>query len=282
MRINNLRWIVLLGLVAAAVPETKVDHKGLVKLGWSQACQSSTFHDMPLFELMETLHAMDFHHIELAPGEPMSAEHADLKVSHEMSAADVAAILAKLKASHLDVVSYGPIEVGGADEAAVRKAFEFAKKFKAKNLVINEPPADALAGLDKLANEFGVNVAILGSDSPETLLKALEGKSSRLGACADLAAWKRAGLSPTDCVTKLGARVIEVHLSDIDAQGKEVPLGQGSVDAAATLKQLKAQNFKGIFAIHYSSGSGQELLENFAKSVNAFNKIVTEVAGTAP
>jgi sugar phosphate isomerase/epimerase len=280
MRINHLACIVLLALVAADVPKTTVDHKGLVKLGWSQACQSSSFKETPLFDLMETLHAMDFHHIELAPGQPLAAERSDVKISHEMSGADVEAILAKLKSVKLDIVSYGPIEVGGADEASLRKAFEFAKKFKAKNLVINEPPADALSMLDKLANEFAVNVAILGSDSPETLLKALEGKSNRLGACADLAAWKRAGLTPVDCVTKLGARVIEVHLDDLDAQGKEVPLGQGTVDAAATLKQLKAQNYKGIFAIHYSSGSGQELLENFARSVNAFNGIVTSVAGT--
>src|SRR4051794_11280030 len=119
MRINPLAWIVLLPLVAADVPKTTVDHKGLVKLGWQQACQASTFKQMPLFEMMELLHEMDFHHIELAPGQPLAADRSDVKVSHEMSAADVDSILAKLKAVHLDIVSYGPIEVGGADEASL-------------------------------------------------------------------------------------------------------------------------------------------------------------------
>jgi hypothetical protein len=36
-----------------------------------------------------------------------------------------------------------------------------------------------------------------------------------------------------------------------------------------------------VFAVQYGTGSGQEVLDHFAKSVNAFNAIVTEVAGTA-
>jgi len=72
-----------------------------------------------------------------------------------------------------------------------------------------------------------------------------------------------------------------VHLSDI-ADGKPVPLGAGTVDAAGVLAELKGQQFKGICCVQDEADAAQDRLENFAKSVNAFNDQVSKLAGTQP
>ena len=98
----------------AAAPQTHVDHPGLVKLHWQQAAKASTFREMTTFEMIDLLHEMDFHHIELVPGQSLSPERKDVKISPEMSPADVEALLAKLKAVKMDIVSFGVAEPNAA------------------------------------------------------------------------------------------------------------------------------------------------------------------------
>ena len=66
-----------------------------------------------------------------------------------------------------------------ADAAGRRKLFEFAKALGVETIVAS-PDAAALPELDKLANEFGVNVAV---DSA----KGIDSLSKRIGvrACPD-------------------------------------------------------------------------------------------------
>ena len=45
------------------------------------------------------------------------------------------------------------------DEAAGRKLFEFAKSLGVETIVCRDAPR-SLAGIDQLANEFGMNVAV--------------------------------------------------------------------------------------------------------------------------
>src|SRR3954466_13029667 len=88
----------------AAPPKTHVDHPGLVKLHWQQAAKASTFREMTTFEMIDLLHAMDFHHIELVPGQALSPDKLDVKISADMGAADVDALMAKLKSVKMDIV----------------------------------------------------------------------------------------------------------------------------------------------------------------------------------
>src|SRR4051794_27490492 len=108
---TTLLALVLLPLLAAA-PEVHVDHPGLVKLHWQQAARSSTFHGMTTFEMIDLLKSMDFHHIELVPGQALSPDKKDVKISQDMSAEDVDALMAKLKSVKLDIVSFGPVDFG--------------------------------------------------------------------------------------------------------------------------------------------------------------------------
>jgi len=185
---------------------------------------------------------------------------------------------AKLKDAHLDIVSYNVPEFGH-DEADARKVFEFAKNLKVKNIV-GTPSPDSLDMVDKLATEYAINVAILNqpglppyADS-DALLQAIKERSERIGVCANIAEWRRAGQDPVDCVRKLKGRIFEVYLKDSSGQAETAVV-------ADTLKELAQQKFKGVFCVQTAPRSGQELLKNLAAVVNSFSDIVTKLAATA-
>jgi len=213
---------------AATRPVAHVNHAGLVKLGWQLAGEASSFHDRSNVETIDLLHSLDFHHIELAPGQALE---------------DVDALLAKLKSVHMDIVSYGVVDAGGG-ESDMRKIFDLAKRLKAKSIVV-DPADDSLDMLDKLASEYRINVAIVNLPkpgnhwNPDDELRLLAGRSGRMGSCADVAAWGKSGLSPVECVHKLAGHIMEIRLNDIDDREGE----------SGVLGELKRRGFKGICAL---------------------------------
>ena len=81
------------------------------------------------------------------------------------------------------------------DEQIARKQFEFAKNLGVETLAVERTPK-SLPAIEKLADEFGVNVALSGS--PKTVLEAIQGRGRRIGAYADLGKWAREGVAPLD------------------------------------------------------------------------------------
>jgi sugar phosphate isomerase/epimerase len=268
---------------APAQPELRVPHAGLSKLAWQFVMPSTALGDPTVTETIEHLHALNVHHIELVPGQVVSPDERGVKVGVDLSDQDVATLLAKLKTVKMDFVSYGPVTDLGTSEADLRKVFELGRKLKVKNIVCS-PTADTLPLLDKLAGEYKINVAIMNSPGGsatykdcDALLAALDGRSARIAVCGDLGQWKNAGESPVECVKKLGPHLVEVRLTDVNAQGEAVPVGSGAIDADAILSQLKAQHFKGAITVG-PAGPGDRLV-SFARSVNAMSDIVTRLAG---
>ncbi len=226
-------------------------------------------------EMLDILHTNGFHHLELASGQPLSPDHADVKVGPGMAPANLEMLNAKLKEDHLDIVSYGVTEFGH-NEADARKVFEFAKGLKVKN-VIGTPSSDSLEMLDKLATEYQINIAILNQPgSPpypdgDALLLAVQERSMRIGVCADIVEWRRAGQDPVDCIRKLKGRIFEVHLKDSSGP-------QETAAVSEVLKELAQQKFKGAFCVQTAPASGQELIRNLAAVVNSFSDVVTRLA----
>jgi sugar phosphate isomerase/epimerase len=259
-------------------PAIHIDHAGLKKLSWQLLCQASTFHELTVTEMLDVLHTNGFHHIELSPGQSLSPDHRGVRISPDMTPSDLEILNARLKDVHLDIVSYGVAEFGHG-EADARKVFEFAKSLKVKN-IIGTPSPDSLEMLDKLANEYRINIAILNQPgSPpyadgDALFQAIHERSTRIGICADVIAWRSAGQDPVDCVRKLKGRIFEVHLKDSSNL-------QETAAVADVLKELAQQKFKGTFCVQTAPGSGQELLKNLASVVSSFSDIVTRLGATA-
>jgi type 1 glutamine amidotransferase len=97
-----------------------------------------------------------------------------------------------------------------SDAAGQRRLFDFAKTLGADVVSVPAAPA-SLEGVDKLANEAGVNFAFDAAD-PKSALHALEGRSPRMGVSVNLAVWTQHGVKPVDGLAMLKGRVMALDL----------------------------------------------------------------------
>jgi sugar phosphate isomerase/epimerase len=272
------------------IPPADIDHPGLKKLGWKLSCQFYTFREYTAFETIDILHAMGVHHCEFYPGQVLSPDKKTVHVGVEMSDDDIAALKAKVKEAGMAADNFGVADVNKG-EAETRKLFEFAKKMGIKTIVAE--PADASFDLlDKLTAEYDINISIHNHPkpshywSPETLLKAIDGHSKKIGACADLGHFVRSGLSTLDSVKKLDGHIISTHMKDVMPDPRansyagygDVIWGTGKVGVADVLAELKRQNFKGVMSIEYEKTTGQDLVDNVEKSIHFFTEQVKKLA----
>ena len=142
-------------------------------------------------------------------------------------------------------VSAYRVESLPADAAARRRVFEFASALGATTLVV--PGNTDLAGVDALGEEFKLNVALLNS-SPETI-KAMEGRSRRLGVGIDTGQWAQEGVNVRDGVTRVKDRLLYVNLRDRSARGanaQNVILGKGVANLREFFTELGRQDNREI------------------------------------
>jgi len=255
------------------------DSAGAEKLGWRLGVQAYTFRALSFFETVDKAHELGLHFIEMYPGQKLKPG-SEAKTGTGLSEADVAEMQAKLKAAAVKLVSFGVAGIP-TEEAKARQQFEWAKKMGIEVLVTETTPN---AAIDKLANEFGIKVAIHNHPKtwpPEKVLAATEGLSAMVGSCSDVGHWKRAGLDPVVTLKKVGSRVIHSHFKDLAPAGRgleDVPWGTGQSDARGMLTQLKSQGFKGYLIIEYEHGTVTELMRDLPKCVEFFNQTSAELA----
>jgi len=194
--------------------------------------------------------------------------------------------LAKLKAADIKLLCYGVVGLP-ADEAESRKVFDFAKAMGITT-ICSEPDAEALDTVEKLADEYGINVAIHNHPkpskywNPDAVLAAVEGRSKRLGSCADTGHWPRSGVNPLEAIKKLEGRIISFHFKDLNEFGKreahDVPWGTGICDVEALMKEIQRQGLKDIvFSIEYEHNWDNSVPE-IAQCVAYFDKIAAQLA----
>ncbi len=147
------------------------------------------------------------------------------------------------------------------DADANRKIFEFAKAAGIKTLSA-DPDPDSFDSLEKLVNEFDVRIAIHNHgpthryNKATDVLRAVEGRDVRIGACADLGHYIRSGEQPVEVIRLLQGRLYGVHLKDFkDMKDKTegVILGKGHLDCAGVFAALQQVNFPedGALSLEY-------------------------------
>ncbi len=242
--------------LGAAEPEKGTPHAE--EIGWRVGCQAWSFNRYTFFEAVDRTASLGLKWIEAYPGQKISHKHGDAEMGDKMTAGERGDVKKKLSDSGVTVVNFGVCPLT-RNAAASRKTFEWAKEMGIETLV-SEPSEDAMETLDQLAGEFEMNVAIHNHPkpshywNPDTVLKAVEGRSKRIGACADTGHWVRSGLDAVECLTKLENRIISLHFKDLNAKASDahdVPWGTGVANAQAMLAELYRQKFKGVFSIEY-------------------------------
>jgi sugar phosphate isomerase/epimerase len=221
---------------------------------WKLGMQAYSFNQFTFEEAVAKTKALGMRYIEVYPGQTLSKEKPDVKTDHNMSGPDRQLMMQMLREAGVKLMNYGVVGLSN-NEAECRKVFDFARETGIETIV-SEPPEDAFDLIDRLCEEYKINVAIHNHPKPsyywdsETVLKVCKGRSRRIGACADTGHWMRSELNPLEQIKKLEGRIISLHFKDLD-QGHDVIWGTGKCDAKAILAELKRQKFQGVFSIEY-------------------------------
>jgi sugar phosphate isomerase/epimerase len=254
------------------------------KLGWRLGCQAWSFKNFSLFEAIDKNTSLGLKYIEAFPNQALSKDHSGVQVNESMSEDARKDLKKKLGDSGVKLVNYGVCAISNK-EGDARKTFDFAKDMGIETLV-SEPVEDMLEMLDKLCAEYSINVALHNHPKPshywdpEIVLKACEGRSKRIGACADTGHWVRSGLDPVESLKKLEGRIVSLHFKDLNKKAKDahdVPWGTGVCDVKDMLAELKRQKLKAVFSIEYEYNWDNSLPE-IALCVPNFDKIAAELA----
>ena len=173
-------------------------------------------------------------------------------LDHNLTADEIAAVRAGM-GPNVRVGAYR-VDSMPADAAARRRIFEFARALGATTIVV--PGNTDYAGLDTLAEEFRVTVAVMNG-SADTV-KAMEGRSVRLGVGIDTGQWAQDGTNVREGVARVKDRLLYVNLRDRSGRGanaQNVPLGKGVANLREFFIELERQDDRLISTRQGGDGS---------------------------
>jgi len=157
--------------------------------------------------------------------------------------------------------SIGPMP---SDEAGCRRVFDFARKIGIET-IIAEPPPDLLDIIERLCDEYDINLAVSSAGKntsrngahPQEVLKLCNGRSKRIGACAPASA---------EAAATLRDRLIIL----------QVPNDPGKI--APLLEEIYRLGVRPtMFSVEYmpeKSGS----MPGIVQSIGLFNKVSVQLA----
>jgi sugar phosphate isomerase/epimerase len=163
------------------------------------------------------------------------------------------ATVEKFKAAGITPLSVGNVTLKN-DEAQVRAMFEYTRDVGVPVMVC-APDKAALSICEKMVKEFGIKMAIHNHGpedknfpSPFDVIDAVKNMDERIGCCIDVGHAARAGADPAEAIEKIGARVYDNNLNDlqrIDRRSIPIECGRGVLDLRAILTALLKINFTG-------------------------------------
>jgi sugar phosphate isomerase/epimerase len=276
--------VTLSGLIPShgLADQVKLSTPKAEQLGWRLSCSLYTFRSVSCYEALDKVAALGMRGIEPAFFLPLSKDHPDAKTNESLSSDLRQEWRKKLAERGLRMVNfYGNLT---DNAAANRQIFQFAKEMDVETIVA-EPPAAAFDGIEKLCEEFQINLAVHNHPKtpdytywdPDNVAKLFEGRGKRIGACCDTGHWVRSGLDSVACLKKMAGRILTVHLKDVIESGnpaaRDVPLGTGKANYTAVLQELRQQGFRGALSIEYEHESPQ-LMEDVAQCVKFVEQTV--------
>ena len=220
--------------------------KPRLKLG----IQLYSLRDFPVDKALQHSKELGFEQVEFFSGMlPLDA-----------SPEQIAAIKAQVAKLGMTISAHG-VNPFTKDAAANRKTFEFAKALGIRNISA-DPDPESFDNLNDLVKEYDIRVAI-HNHGPRArynkvvdVLRAIDGRDERIGACADLGHYIRSGEQPVDVISLLKGRLYGIHLKDfaeMTEKSKGVILGQGHLNVPDVFAALLKVGFPadGALSLEY-------------------------------
>jgi sugar phosphate isomerase/epimerase len=258
-------------------------------LGWRLGAAAWSFNRLTLFEAVDRTAALGLRYLEAFESQRLRPE-SEAKLTVDLPDEELARLHAKLAEAKVRLTSVYIHQLPGA-EAACRKAFEFCRKLRVET-IISEPAPEALNLVEQLCDEYDLKVALhnhpQGSSrywDPQAVLKACEGRSPRLGACADVGHWQRSGIKPVEGVRALGRRLLSLHVKDLNelgSNGHDVWWGTGQGDVAGLLREIHRLGVSPtLFAIEYEYNY-EDNRRDIARCAEFFRDTVARISAADP
>ncbi len=256
------------------------------KLGWRLGIEAYTFHKYTFFEAIEKTAELGLPYIGGLSFMQRVSNDIPKNFDQNLSDDELFQIRMKLESAAVRMPVYYAQNIP-SDEGACRKLFEFGNKMGIETFIC-EPKAEQLDLLDKLANEYGINIGIHnhGPDisphawRPEMVLALCEGRSKRIGAAPDLGYWLRQGIDPIEAIRLLNNRVLTVQMHDLHEPGKnghDVPWGTGNGKAREFFQELHRLGIKPtMIGIEYAR-EWLESMPKLAQCIEFFNATTLEL-----
>ena len=198
----------------------------------------------------------------------------------------IAEVVGKVKALGLTISAHG-VNRFSNDFAANRRIFEFGKKAGLK-IITAGPTPESMDNLNDLVKEFNIRIAIHNHGPKDRfnkvadLLKAIEGRDERIGACADLGHYIRSGEKPVEVIRLLKGRLFGVHLKDfatMEDEAKGVLLGQGHLQCDEVFDAMVQAKFPadGALSLEYEENPDNPI-EDIRKCVATAKKAIAGLA----
>lgn len=248
--------------------------------GWKVGLAASTFPSLSLFKTLEHADALSVSYLDASSLQKVNLT-IPKRVDYNLQSGEIGAIREKLFALNIRMPAYD-VPAMGQDEASIRKVFDFAKALRIETIVTTTMPSD-LSLVDKIANEYAINVAIPGNLN--TVLDALQGRSNRLGLCGDTGTWLEEGITPLTALSRAKDRLLVVRLGDRSTLGPKshaVELGTGVGHIPEFLSKMYQMNVKpSIITVDSIRAAGRmedmSPMESMSRSLNAFENVISPV-----
>ena len=134
-------------------------------LGWKVGVPAGAYRQLTLSEAAAKADALGVAFVAGSSTQKLSRE-IPKNLDPRLTANELEAFRDRMRALNMRMPAYFAASMG-SDAADVRKLFEFAKALGVETIVASPDPA-SLAMVDKLAEEFSVNVALLNRSRKET------------------------------------------------------------------------------------------------------------------
>ena len=256
------------------------------KLGWRLGIETYTFHKFTFFEAIEKTAELGLPYIGGLSFMQQVSKDIPKNFDQNLNDDELLAIRMKLESAGIRMPVYYAQTIP-PDEVVCRKLFEFGNKMGVETFIC-EPKAEQLDLLDKLANEYEINIGLHNHGPeisphlwrPEMILALCKDRSKRIGAAPDVGYWLRQGIDPIEAVRILKDRIITIQMHDLHEEGKnghDVPWGTGTGKAREFFQELHRHNIKPtMIGIEYSY-DWFESMPKLTKSIEFFNTTTLEL-----
>jgi type 1 glutamine amidotransferase/sugar phosphate isomerase/epimerase len=206
-------------------------------LGWRVGVRSDAFGSLTFSEAAVRADAAGMAFVEGVSTQKVSPDISK-NLDYNLTPAELDKVKARLNELRLRMPVYDAERLPG-DEASRRRLFEFVQSLGG-DMIICSPERESFAELDRLANEFAIDVAVVNRN-PRGALDPIQDRSKRIGFSVDLGAWLKAGIKPLTGLGQLKDRVLAVSLADRSTSGAKAHAaapGAGVADPTTFLLQL--------------------------------------------